>query len=397
MSSAFAALAKTLATITLRPYIGSVVRNAYNERQPIRKRLQSEAREKEKRFEEELRRIECAAENGPGGVGGERSLKVRQPGTGCEGLEEDKAWEEESEAFLRSFFFGDDPSDRGGSVVKTDVPTCIDVIPVEPHQSLRSKPLSSPVEIHYHNIRGISRTLRTDDITGPLPFLSHWSVVINNIHCELRAGGQDALIAPHVLQSRNIIYQEAGYQRKIRLVVSRKRPDVSRHKNKKWYIGETTKDIDTIIKIASLVLCTIGSQYDLWIDNCQAFVLQLCVALCSRSEDTLARLRSVERKTSLLAPMIASEVFKPIYWAYCTVPAILRMDLGLTADIIGEARYQALLGNAEERLAKWDLFLHHAKVWEKRRRVRRDIAKPMSLGNWKRWYRTGKALLKEST
>jgi len=48
MSSAFAALAKTLATIALRPYIGSVVRDAYNERQPIRKRLQSEAREKEK-------------------------------------------------------------------------------------------------------------------------------------------------------------------------------------------------------------------------------------------------------------------------------------------------------------------------------------------------------------
>ncbi len=149
MSSAFAALAKTLATIALRPSIGSVVRNAYNERQPIRKRLQSEAREKEKRFEEELRRIECAAENGPGGVCGERSLTVRQPGTGCEGLEEDKAWEEESEAFLRSYFFGDDPSDRGGSVVKTDVPTCNDVIPVEPHQSLQNKPLSSPVQEHH--------------------------------------------------------------------------------------------------------------------------------------------------------------------------------------------------------------------------------------------------------
>ena len=53
--------------------------------------------------------------------------------------------------------------------------------------------------------------------------------------------------------------------------------------------------------------------------------------------------------------MVASEVFKPVYWAYCTVPAILRMDLGLAADVISEARYRALPGNAEERLARWDL------------------------------------------
>ena len=115
--------------------------------------------------------------------------------------------------------------------------------PSKTHRTATDEPLPSPAEIHYHNIRGISRTLRTDDIASPLPFLSHWSVVMNDIHCELRAGGQDSLTPTHLLNPQNILHEEAGHHRKIHLQVSRKNPTASSYKAKKRHIGATAKDL----------------------------------------------------------------------------------------------------------------------------------------------------------
>lgn len=163
----------------------------------------------------------------------------------------------------------------------------------------------------------------------PLPFVSHWRGLTSDIHCALRAGGQNLLDwAPiSCTHSGNILYQESRHRRKIQLGVSREKPDVFRYRNKKGYIGETTKrhpyhypNHPPRPPHLRLALRSRGPQ----LPSLHTTTLRRSLLQTRRPEHTPARLHSIERRAPpLLAPMICERRFSsPFTWAYCTISSI---------------------------------------------------------------------------